>query len=292
MKYLTIFIALLSLLAPSKLFAARIFAEIYNAPARVGDEIEIAVFVDSEGKNLNAFESKIEFDARFDAIHVRDNASIVTIWVEKPHVSGKTIPFSGFTPGGFDGNRGELFRVRGNAREIGTSFFKFIGTKMYLSDGNGTSDSVFESALSFEIDESKGEPSRISESADTIRPEPFEVVISRDANSFEGRYFATFYANDKQTSVGRYEVAEPRLPWGRKNWRTATSPYVLEDQSGNSWVFVKAWDESGNWRVSSAKPVKWIFQYLILSASIIIILILCTLLFLRRKGKHRRAHSR
>lgn len=105
-------------------------------------------------------------------------------------------------------------------------------------------------------------------SQDKTPPENFTINIGRNESMFDGQYFLAFAAVDKQTGIDHYEVLEV-LPkdlsenkgaagiWEKisgqttaeLNWVTATSPYLLKDQTLKSTIKVKAVDRAGNERV-------------------------------------------
>ena len=84
---------------------------------------------------------------------------------------------------------------------------------------------------------------------DKIPPEPFGILVLKDPQVFEGKYFITFNTQDKQTGIDHYEVKE-----GNKDWKIAESPYLLEDQKLQSIIKVKAIDKAGNERVVEFSP--------------------------------------
>jgi hypothetical protein len=97
---------------------------------------------------------------------------------------------------------------------------------------------------------------------DNIPPEEFLPEITRDPAIFEGKYFLTFSATDKQTGVDYYQVSEQKriafIVLGREEWKEAKSPYLLEDQGLRSIIKVKAVDEAGNERIEVIIPkVGW-----------------------------------
>jgi hypothetical protein len=105
-------------------------------------------------------------------------------------------------------------------------------------------------------------------SQDKTPPENFTINIGRNESMFDGQYFLAFAAVDKQTGIDHYEVLEV-LPkdlsenkgaagiWEKisgqttaeLNWVTATSPYLLKDQTLKSTIKVKAVDKAGNKRI-------------------------------------------
>jgi len=91
---------------------------------------------------------------------------------------------------------------------------------------------------------------------DITSPEQFEIEISRDQTMFSGKYFIIFSTTDKETGVDYYQVKE-----GKRGWKTAESPYLLEEQGLTSIIKVKAVDKAGNERIAELpaqrQPLPW-----------------------------------
>ena len=141
-----------------------------------------------------------------------------------------------------------------------------------LNDGKGTSAKVSVSNAKFSIGQAATSSinawdDRLKE--DDIDPEPFTIELWNDERMFNGKYFIIFAAQDKQTGIDHYEVMEYssrdseesgnsalRRIFGQKKptWKTASSPYLLEDQSLSSNIEVKAVDKAGNERTVKYFP--------------------------------------
>ncbi len=93
-------------------------------------------------------------------------------------------------------------------------------------------------------------------------PSDFSITLTRDEVAFGGRYFIVFNALDKQSGIDHYEVMEEpfrefdAFTWGRADapWIETESPYVLQDQTLNSTIRVKAIDKAGNERIVTLVP--------------------------------------
>ena len=80
---------------------------------------------------------------------------------------------------------------------------------------------------------------------DATLPEEFEPQFVE----IEGKKYLVFAAKDETSGVEYYEVKE-----GKRNFKKAVSPYLLEDQSLRSIIKVKAVDKAGNERIVEIKP--------------------------------------
>ena len=104
------------------------------------------------------------------------------------------------------------------------------------------------------------EVSRFRVMIDATPPEEFKPEIGQDPAVFEGKYFIAFFTTDVGTGVDYYEVLEAdergyqRGTTLKAEWKRAESPYLLEDQSLQSIIKVRAVDKAGNERVAEIIP--------------------------------------
>lgn len=258
-------ILLLSSAAPSR--AAELY---FGAPApAVGLHVpvEIGVFLDTQGAAVNAVEGTITFPAdRLTPTLVRDAGSVVSLWIERPAIAPGRVRFSGVIPGGFTGPRGPLFSVVFEATAEGAVAIQAADDRILLNDGQGTPAALTHAPLALTVRAGAATPPFLLPH-DAEAPEPFAVRVAHDPNLLNDRWFAAFNAQDKQSGIDHYELAElpaagTWLRWFRSTpaWRIAESPAPLADQRGWSDVYVKAVDRSGNARTASATapvPPPW-----------------------------------
>jgi hypothetical protein len=115
---------------------------------------------------------------------------------------------------------------------------------------------------------------------DNIPPESFEIEIHQDPSIFEGKYFIIFSTTDKQTGLDYFEVKE-----GEKDWKRAESPYLLEDQTLQSIIKVRAVDKAGNERIAEYIPPKKITWKDLLPWIILILVGVGVIWWIIRKSK-------
>lgn len=112
---------------------------------------------------------------------------------------------------------------------------------------------------------------------DSTPPKPFELRISE----IEGKKYLVFATIDNPSGVDRYEVYETQESikgngyYGGLTsiiWKTATSPYLLENQNLGSIMKVKAVDKAGNETIAEylppekPKPFPYLAMIIILTA--------------------------
>ncbi len=80
---------------------------------------------------------------------------------------------------------------------------------------------------------------------DSTPPEEFQPQIAE----IEGKKYLVFVSQDKTSGIEYYEVKE-----GKRDFKKAVSPYLLEDQSLKSKISVRAVDRAGNERLAEILP--------------------------------------
>lgn len=253
-----------------------------------GDVLTLSVRLDTDEEAeecINAVDGVIRYSENIVPIDVSTGDSIFSVWVEAPVINKeeRTITFAGGLPNGYCGRvEGDprltnnivklIFQSPGfsiGASNTGTSTAKVEfapETSAYLNDGFGTKAELALYGASIDLSDTPGatlqDPWREAVVTDTIPPSQFSIDLQRDTLAFNGDYFIVFNAIDKQTGIDQYQVMEEPLSkfwdfdWGRADapWVTARSPYVLEDQSLNSTIRVKAIDKAGNEYIATLVP--------------------------------------
>ncbi len=279
-----IFLILFSISAATA-SAASIYLEPQSGSYAQGTSFSIKVRVDNQNECINAGSFVLEYpNTSIRAIDVVRGESIFTLWTEDPvidHENGH-VRFSGGIPGGYCGRiEGDpgltnviaevIFQVPGfTIGERGPDTGAVIlgeDTTILLNDGRGTPAELVKGTSVFNIvPPGQGETNfdwfrEVSE--DTIKPEPFSIELIRDESVWDGRWFIVFNTLDKQSGIDHFEVYETDIKnegfvHGKRDvasiWKDARSPYLLEDQSLNSVIRVRAFDKAGNDRIAGFVP--------------------------------------
>lgn len=263
----------------SRIFATEIFFETVEDIVRVGNESQIDLMINTEGKTINTIEGKINFDSKiFDIKEIKDGNSVVNFWIEKPNLETGQISFAGIVPGGFSGPRGLVLRIVVVPKITGESQFLIKEAKVLLHDGLGTPELLRSESFNLEV-VAAGSGQDTKSLKDNVPPESFRPEIGRDENILNGKWFVVFSTKDKDSKIDHYEVKEvwfPVLAFLKKS-QIVESPFVLDDQNLRSYVFVKAVDQSGNYTeavVAAPNPFWWYENILYILAIIIVIIIL------------------
>ena len=141
--------------------------------------------------------------------------------------------------------------------------------KALLNDGQGTAASTRVSQLIIKISE-KVTPAEFLPPYDNEPPESFTPEVAQDRNIFDGRWFASFSTSDKISGIDYYEISE-LAPWYSfiRLWQhrhPTDSPYVLQDQTLQSRIEIRAIDRAGNARLAvlgAARATPWYKNMLI-----------------------------
>ncbi|MEX0870122.1 MAG: cohesin domain-containing protein [Candidatus Spechtbacterales bacterium] len=292
-KFTSILIVSVFLLTFNFSQAATLYIDPPDEPVSRHDTFTAKVRIDPGENCINA--ADVEVNYPIDILRVIDVStgdSIFTLWPEPPSINTRdgVVRFMGGIPGGYCGripgdpgltnvlatlvfqapgaaDTDEVFPVRTRA-DFSTS------SKVYLHDGLGTEVEPQFFGAEFELTEDAIEGSGqwfefLAE--DATEPSSFTIELTQDSTMFDGKYFIIFSSNDKESGISHYEVMETRLDEEeglfarfsklRKTeeiWKKTESPYVLNDQSLNSMIMVRAVDKAGNERIESLAPPEYL----------------------------------
>lgn len=239
--------------------AARLYLEAPVSEVGVGQRMEITLRLDTEGETVNALEGTIRVPGFMSVEVIRDGDSLVALWSERPTVGVRhDIIFSGIIPGGWQGTGGLIFSFIAETESEGRDTIGIHDARVLLHDGEGTEIVMKLDSLTLRVDKAIPLTTLVSEIEDRELPEAFTPLRARDPNIFEGQYFLVFVTQDKGSGIDRYEVQEVRTRLKDEEagaWEIAESPYLLNDQSLRSFVYVRAIDRAGNIKVALVEPV-------------------------------------
>ncbi len=241
-------------LSEDRVFGAQILFNASKDSIVVEEEFSVDISLDSERKSVNAIEGEVAFPQEFFEVkEIRDGSSIMNLWIQRPEINQGSIRFSGITPGGYNGDRGLLFTVIFKAKKIGKENLLAKNMQALQNDGNASKLPIGERTVSIIILPATESFPRMLPIEDTDKPEKFTGEIVQDDQIFEGRTFVVFATQDKGSGVGHYEVKEGFFG----DYTVASSPYVLQDQSADKKIYIKALDKNGNSEISVLTPAKW-----------------------------------
>lgn len=267
-------------LTVSSASAVELYFEPNSGQFGTADQFEIKLLVDTAGDVINAIEGEIVYPGNFLRLtDIKDSNSIISFWVERPKRDKKgTILFSGIIPGGFDGilkplsNKkypGTLITLVFESLQNGNGEIILKNFRTFLNDGLGTTVNAVLKPFYFNTFLKEGNK-KLNKMEDRTKPEEFEIIISKDENIFDGKYFLVFNTQDKGSGMYYYKVKE-----GSADFEIAESPYVLKNQRLYDDIIVQAVDNAGNIREENLYAINKKPFYLnnLLWLSVIILLI-------------------
>lgn len=258
---LLLFVIFIAFILPFSSDAAQIFFGVHEKNIGLNSKMEMGVFLNTGGEPINAIEGEIIFPADFFEFQgIYNGNSLLTFWIKQPVlISQGVVSFSGIVPGGFAGPKGYLFSIILKTKQRGESLIiSSNNEKILLNDGDGSEAKITKAPMGLNIIEQSPQET-FTPLYDSISPESFMPQISKDKNIFDGKYFLAFTTQDKISGIDHYEIMEyPQFGsfkglFYKKQWIMAESPYLLQDQTLRSVVYIKAVDRAGNERVLKVK---------------------------------------
>lgn len=289
--------------------ASTVFFNSTSNKLSVSEVFRVDFLINTEGKNINAFESNIIFDDNLLELQkLYAGNYTVDFWVKSPRSQSNKIFFSGITPGGFNGENGKIMSALFVAKKPGLTIIEIenSSSKFLLNDDNGTEDNFKSNNLLLQIVDSKQEVvdnnkpidtlpiinntennPAIEITKDTTRPEEFTVKIIKENKIGDGKFSIIFNAQDKDSGINYYEVKE-----GDEEFKKIESPYILKNQDLTKEIQVKAVDLEGNYRIQKIGPLiinetRVEINYVIIIFSLLFIIFVLILLeiYLNRRKK-------
>lgn len=265
----------------SQVYAASVYPSTSSLTVSTGGTFIVDVMMNTEGQTLNAIEGELDIVSSTQNYSLADiilGGSEMNLWTEKPQIikSGPTttIKFTGGSTSGFNKNNALLMKLAVNAQGAGSIEFKPKPIKAFLHDGTGTSVQTTVKNISVRVVQAEGE----GQSQDSLKdlfaqdntpPPNFEISLGQDLNSFDGKHFISFVAEDAESGIAYYEVKE-----GNYSAVRTGSPYILIDQDLKSTVVVAAYDKAGNSRVMTWEPQSKSFGNKLLGRILVIVAVI------------------
>lgn len=250
----------------------------------------VDVFIDTEGKSFSAISGDISISNNAKVVRIEDGDSVVKNWISRP-VAGNNVIFAGIIPGGFSGylnaigsdKFGLVFRIilesNISAKNNESITLSLKNSYAILNDGEGNTINADNKSLQIPVSSLSNEYVQ----NDTDKPEVF-YYISNDPNLLEGQKVLIFSVIDNKSGFKEAYIKE-----GRGEFKLATSPYVLSNQSVGSIIILKVSDNAGNTKEVIIKTglVSYFTSYVSLHVTKIIgglILLIIILIYLRYKN--------
>lgn len=224
--------------------------------ANVDQVLLININIGQLKQPANAVSGVLLFDpGSLNIQKIIDGGSVINLWLKNPQiVSDGKLEFAGVTPGGL--MSGKLFSLEFTSKISGQQSIKLQDIKFVLNDGSGAAYESLDQEAQINFTQSTSTQVLIEDKQekDIIPPLSFEIQLAQDKSIFNNQWFAVFNFYDQDSGIAYYEVAESNINSQENlNWEKSTSPYLLKNQSKVGYLFVKAVDKEGNYRVSVLK---------------------------------------
>lgn len=259
-------------------------------------QFQVDLLFDPQGEDINALAGEIIFNSENISLQeIIYNDSIINFWLDNPESIDDKIIFSGIIPGGFQGtlypysdikDHGKVFSLIFITKNEGEADISFLSGQALLNDGQGTAAPLEFRGVSIPIlSEVTTERVLAERALDYDIPEKFVPIVARDENIFDNRWFIVFSAQDKGSGISGYFVYESSKSINpsqikQGTWQSVASPYLLQDQTLSSYIYVKAVDNAGNERVETINPTRDTSWYEISQNSVIILISLSVLILI------------
>jgi len=283
-------------------------AELYLEPSRSEYALGETFFIDvrlnvTPPENINAVEAYLKYPT--DIISLKDISignSILT-FISQPEIDEPNglIHFSGIIPSGYIG------QIPGNPdlnNLLLKISFKMTGNIIGLSSSNIYQISFMDKSQAF-LNDGQGTPAKlilkpaqiiIAKEAPILSLDSWQNFLQEDKTPPEdfkpelveinGKYYLLFLAQDKESGIDYYEAQETKTDkLDDFKWQKAESPYLINDQTLTSYIYIRAIDKAHNIRLAvfipspSVSPVKPHYENLFIWFIIFISLISLVLLY-------------
>ena len=272
---------------PLNVFALGFNFDTSISKINVGDTTLVKVYINTEGKEINALEGALEINGPAKISSINTGGSIFNLWPETPQLNNnQEISFTGGTGGGVYGNNLRIFNFYITPTSEGNITLTPVGLTGYLDDGTGTKLLGNNNSFTIQVvKQTENQNINNSVQQDTTPPNPFTIDLGRDASLFDGKYFISFYATDDGSGINRYEVKE-----GNSAFVPSDNTYVLKDQTLRSNIYVKAIDNAGNERVEVLNatihtPLIWKILEIILFVVVVFVIFIFYKVWKKKRNK-------
>lgn len=246
--------------------AASLYLEPSAGQYGAGQIFNQDIRVDNQGQSLNAFEIYLKYPADLiNVINVSLANSILGPILESPKIDQVKglIYFSGIIPGGYNGR---ITGDPGNSNLLANLTFQIKtddnlkypqyaeiklskDSLVLLNDGLGTKTNLTTNDARIEIVKKTFNQEDLllnNNQEDKSLPQILTAEIIRHPSIFNNQYFLIFSAEDKESGVKKFQIAERLNNKDNLNWLEVSSPYLIKDQSLKSNIYLKVIDGAGN----------------------------------------------
>lgn len=257
------------LVFPFIVSAATLFVSGSSRNAILNEEFSVDIELTTLGELVNAVEGSIWYERdMLNLENIREDNSAIGLWVTRPERTEEgVVRFSGVIPGGSPSARTHILTLIFRSLKAGNTRVWLQDARAFLNDGRGTSVPLsfeeYRVSIREQIPDSLRVPERVASSTPLVAedrepPIPFQPALGHDESVFEGKWFLSFSATDKMSGIEHYEIYEgPKIQKSEiLVWQQVESPYLIIDQTLQSYIYIRAYDRAGNYRTEIVEPQK------------------------------------
>lgn len=299
---LVFFIIVYAILAPVTAHGASLTLSSGTSTVSANREVKLILQLDPEGKSVNAIEGRITISGNYSIQKVIEGNTIINLWIQKPELKNSEVVFSGIIPGGYTGNLaagwdgykpGTILELYIIPRSVGQIGAVLKNARVLLNDGRGTEAPLTAHNFSASVGGETGITTAAPEQKSAQPPNHFMPRIFRDPNVLDNKWLVAFATTDEQSGIDHYEIKEQysgldiRQFFTISKWIVAQSPYKLENQERNNYVFVKAVNHENNAvieRIAPTAPVLWYENYIVWVIIIVFVVSMYLIYQARKNG--------
>lgn len=219
-KILILGIVFLAFLLPSPVQAgATFFLSPASGEFRVGETINVVIFLNTGNESINAAEGTINFDSNIlEATSISKNGSIFSLWAVEPTLDNNrgAISFAGGTPTPVKGSGGRVIVVSFKIKEASTAILNFNSGRILLADGQGTDIFSGSQGANWKLTDKKTQKEQ---------PELKEVPSIRPAE-LVGEITSLTHPDQSKF----YNSNDPQFKWGLSQEITGTS-FLIDEKA-------------------------------------------------------------
>lgn len=293
---LILFSLLVVFFVPLNTQAISIEIESQNTPNPVikkGDTVIFNVYIkSSEKEEINAIDGEINLSENLTPKYLSVAGSVFDLWPNKPVFEDRKIIFAGGTASGVYGSKIKLLSFAVEASDVGNASVSSNKIDGFLNDGFGTKIIIdkFDKIIKIEELNNSKNINQLDEKirSDKNKPQAIEVLIGKEKDVFDGKFFMFFFAKDDGVGIEGYEILE-------NNEKTIQNDnvYIIKDQSLKSKIKISAIDKSGNTKKISVNPHELYYgqKKMNWSGLLISVLLLFVVFFIVRVLNRRKKHN-
>lgn len=227
-------------------YAAVLGFDLDKNQVKNGEIFTSTLYLDTEGQSINTIEGDLKYDKNILKLEVINiGGSFINFWMEKPDTKTEgTIHFSGIIPGGISTAHSEIFEVIFRTKNVGDTNLLLNNVNVFLNDGKGTIIPAKITDANIKIMKGTDDVFLPVIVKDTVIPEKFVIIRTKDQSIYDNKWFIVFSTMDKGSGVDHYQVCE------FFSCVTGESPFLLKQQTPFYRIVVRAYDANGNVRSS------------------------------------------